>query len=103
MGLAWSKFCQDEIAVGRNVKLSRDELLQFFYAQASYAHGDESWNNYRTAMFDHLQAAQRKDGSWPSSEGLGVGPVYSTAVWCVVMQLARNRHPALRTIPVAVD
>jgi hypothetical protein len=48
-------------------------------------------------MFDHLQSSQNKDGSWPapleSQEGISVGPVYSTAVWCTILQLDKKFHP----------
>ena len=27
----------------------------------------DAWNDYRTAMFDHLQSSQNKDGSWPAA------------------------------------
>lgn len=56
----------------------------------------ERWKKYRPAMFDFLQAQQNKDGSWPGGAGLGVGPVYTTAVWCIVLQLDHRAHPSRR-------
>ena len=51
-------------------------------------------NDVRTAMFDHLQTCQNKDGSWPAADGFGVGPVYATALWCIVLQLDHRSYPA---------
>jgi hypothetical protein len=91
---SWRKYCKDAIPVGRDVKLGRAEWLHYFYAQAMFAAPGEVWKNYRTAMFDHLHASQNKDGSWPAGDGIGVGAVYSTAVWCTVLQLDKRSHPS---------
>jgi len=96
----WLKYCQSEIPVGRDIQLGRDELVHYYYAQAMFRQGGEDWNGYRAAMFDHLQSTQNKNGSWPPGDGIGVGPVYSTAMWCIIFQLNRNRHPSM---PVYYD
>jgi hypothetical protein len=89
----WFKYCETEIPVARDIKFGRDELTHFYYAQAMFF-GSNNWNGYRTAMFDQLQTSQNKDGSWPAGDGIGVGPVYSTAVWCIILQLDRGSHPS---------
>jgi hypothetical protein len=88
------KDCQTEIPMGREVKFGRDELTHYYYAQAANNLG-ESWTGYRTAIFDHLQSTQNKDGSWPAGDGICVGPVYATALWCTVLQLDRRNHPSI--------
>jgi hypothetical protein len=90
------KQCQTEIPMGRDVKFGRDELMHYYYAQVAYRHTVASWNSYRDAIFDHLHATQGKDGSWPPGNGLGVGSVYATAIWCIILQLPGDRHPALQ-------
>jgi len=90
----WFKYCQAEIPVGRDIKLGRDELTHYYYAQAVFNLGGDAWSGYRTAMFDHLQSTQNKDGSWPAGDGISVGPVYSTAVWCTILQLEKRSHPS---------
>jgi hypothetical protein len=97
------KRCRSEIPRGRDVKFGRDELAHCWYAQALYQlmldnhpQGLVSWNDYRTTMFDHLRSSQTKDGSWPAppeAEGISVGPIYSTAAWCAVLQFDKKRHP----------
>ena len=89
----WLKYCRSEIAVGPNLQFGRDELTHYFYAQAVFFRED-GWKDYRTAMFDQLLASQKKDGSWGAGDGIGVGAVYSTAVWCTILQLDNKCHPA---------
>jgi len=93
----WFKVCQAEIPVGAAIQMGRDELTHYYYAQAIYLrdHDKEAgaWKEYRTVVFDHLQRSQTKDGSWPAGDGLCVGPVYATAVWCTILQLDNQSHP----------
>ena len=101
----WFKFCQAEIPIGRDSKFGRDEFAHYYYAQAVFNSTEagnksaiEAWNAYRAAMFDHLQSSQNKDGSWPAAEVLGVGQVYATAVWCIVLQLDKRSHPSRQPV-----
>jgi hypothetical protein len=100
------RYCQTEIPRGRNMKFGRDELTHYFYAQAllnlGRQQGHEAWNDYRTEMFDHLQRTQNQDGSWPAGDGISVGAVYSTAVWCIVLQLDNASHPSMLRVPMSV-
>jgi hypothetical protein len=107
----WAKYCKAEIPIGSAIKFGRDELTHYFYPQAifnfklnaEFSAGKEaiSWSDYSKAMFDHLQKSQTKDGSWPAlldaEGGISVGPVYSTAVWCTVLQFDKKNHPLTRT------
>jgi len=90
----WFKYCDSVIPRGRHIKLGRDELTHYYYAQALFNHGNDSWSAYRTAMVDRLQSAQNKDGSWPPADGISVGQVYATALWCIILQLDARRHPS---------
>jgi hypothetical protein len=92
----WFKYCETEIPVGGNIKFGRDELTHHYYAQAVFNVNGAAWTSYRTAMFDHLQSSQNKDGSWPAGDGIGVSPVYATAVWCTILQLDNRSHPSMR-------
>jgi len=106
----WFKECQTEIPVGSGVRFGRDELAHYFYAQAIFNRLlssnerrdiDAEWGKYRTAMFDHLQSSQNQDGSWPAGNGISVGPVYATALWCTILQLDKKNHPLTRQRLVA--
>ena len=53
-----------------------------------------TWTEYREKFFNDLVKAQNKDGSWTSHQGgFGVGPVYSTAIYCTIMQLDKGTLP----------
>ena len=95
----WFKYCQTEIPVGPDMKFGRDELTLYYYAQALFNLGGDAWSGYRRALFDQLQSSQNKDGSWPAGNGISVGPVYSTAVCCTILQLGKRSHPLMRPRP----
>lgn len=90
----WLKYCRATIPVGKDINFERDELMHYYYAQALYLSGGDAWTNYRAAVFDHLKKTQRQDGSFPACKGISVGPVYATAMWCTILLLDRNSHPA---------
>jgi hypothetical protein len=94
----WLKYCQSEIPVGRDMRLGRDDLIHYYYAQVVFEADHGNWDRYRTAMFDQLQRTQYEDGSWFAGDGIGVGQVYSTALWCVVLQLDNWSHPSRRRL-----
>jgi len=103
----WFKDCRTQIPMDRRIEFGRDEQIHYYYAQAvfnaminselSAGIGAVAWSDYRTTLFDQLRATQKTDGSWPApleaKGGFGVGTVYSTAVWCTVLQLDRKCHP----------
>jgi hypothetical protein len=105
----WFKYCQSAIPVGNaGVRVGHDEYTQFYYAPAIYFLGDDGWEKmfgptpaeqrltwtaYKAAMFDHLARTQATDGSWAGGGGFSVGPVYSTAVYCTILQLDNATLP----------
>jgi len=108
----WFKFCKrhnmDLGGAGAGVRIGHDEYTHYYFAQALYNLGDDgwdkmfpgsapnermTWSKYREAMFDSLVRLQNQDGSFPSNGGFSVGPVYSTAVYCTIMQLDRGIVP----------
>ncbi len=57
------------------------------------AEGDKKllkWSRYREIVFDYLANKQSPDGSWNSG---AVGPVYSTALHLIIMQLDKAHLP----------
>lgn len=105
----WFKYCQRAIPIaGGGIRMGHDEYTHYYYAQAVYTLGDDGWEKmfgptpadqrvtwsaYRAAMFDHLKNTQNADGSWPGGGGFSVGPVYSTAIYCTIMQLDKATLP----------
>jgi hypothetical protein len=105
----WFRFCQTAIPLGGvGVRLGHDEYTHLYYAQAVYVLGDDGWEKmfgptpaeqrvtwsaYRKGMFDYLLQSQNSDGSWPGGGGFSVGPVYSTAIYSIIMQLDKGAVP----------
>ena len=97
-GKKWLPVCRAEIPMGRDIQFGRDDLAHYYYAQAVFKIGGDAWNAYRATLFDHLQANQNKDGSWPvnleSQGAISVGPVHAAAVWLTILQLDKGSHPS---------
>jgi hypothetical protein len=104
----WFKYCRKAIPIGNAGRIGHDEYTHFYYSQAVYFLGDDGWEKmfgatppadrltwsaYRNDMFEHLLRTQSADGSWPSAGGFSVGPVYSTAMYCTMMQLDLGTLP----------
>ncbi|MCI0379372.1 MAG: terpene cyclase/mutase family protein [Gemmataceae bacterium] len=104
----WFKYCQTAIPISGAGRMGHDEYTHMYYAQALYVLGDDgwdkmfpgspadqrmTWSEYRKNMFDRLVQTQNGDGSWPGGGGFSVGPVYSTAIYCMIMQLDRGAVP----------
>jgi prenyltransferase beta subunit len=49
------------------------------------------WSAYRARLFKEIKTAQRKDGSWAD---IYVGPVYSTSLALIILQLDNDYLPA---------
>jgi hypothetical protein len=104
----WFKYCQTAIPLNVNVRLGHDEYTHFYYSQSLYILGDDgwerlfgktaaservTWSKYKESMFDQLRRSQNGDGSWASGGGFSVGPVYSTAIYCIILQLEKGSLP----------
>lgn len=67
-----------------------DFYANLYASQAFYQAGDKYWNDYFPKMRDRLTSTQAADGSW---QGDGVGPVYGTAIGCIILQLPYRYLP----------
>jgi hypothetical protein len=90
-----------------------DEYTHFYYAASIYFIGDDgwdkmfskdgsksknplTWSKYRSSYFDGIIRSQGADGGWSGAGGWGSGPIYSTAVYCIIMQLDNNCLPVFQ-------
>lgn len=115
----WFKFCYDPnlppanqkipiTGIGGGPRFGHDEYTHFYYAPSIYFLGEKGWNamfpetpkdkaltwsRYREAFFKSACQSQSGDGSWSGTGSWGAGPIYSTAVYCVIMQLDNNALP----------
>ena len=63
---------------------------QLYTAQALYQVHDQRYAKYFPQLRDFLLAQQAADGSWA---GDGIGPIYGTAVACIILQLPYDYVP----------
>lgn len=108
----WFGYCKRTIPMGLGgqgfAAIGHDEYTHYYYAQCMYILGDEgweklfgptpanqrlTWTEYRNALFDQLQRSQSANGSWDSAGGFRIGPIYSTSIYCTIMQLEKGTLP----------
>lgn len=118
----WFKFCYNPNVADRDQKIPLvnggggmrmgfDEYTHFYYAASIYFIGEDgyeklfpgtpkdkclTWSKYRRSFFDTMITTQHADGSFPGAGGWGSGPIYATAVYCVMMQLDNNCLPVFQ-------
>jgi hypothetical protein len=66
----------------------------YYAVQAFFMAGGADWEWYYSRMSGLLLSMQQADGSWPNGEtrnSAGPGPVFGTAVACIVLQI-RNQY-----------
>jgi hypothetical protein len=109
----WLNYCQRYIPIDKSGRDSFNhwEYTHFYYAQVIYTLGEDKhaqmrpdlaeeekkgrqvllkWSRYRDITFDFIASRQNQDGSW--SQGF-VGPVYTTALHLLILQLDRGNLP----------
>ncbi len=114
----WFKYCYSNVYPGRAAAggfrvMGHDEYVHYYLSQAIYCLGDDgwekmfgptpegermTWSKYRSEFFGDLVRTQAGDGSWPSAGGFSVGTVYSTAMYCTIMQLDKGTLPFYQRI-----
>jgi hypothetical protein len=122
----WFKFCYNEDLQPQQQKIpftgpggqrfGFDEYTHFYYAASIYFIGEDgwarmmhpevdpkaanpkylTWSKYRNSYFEGILQSQGADGGWTGAGGWGSGPIYSTAVYCVIMQLDKNCLPVFQ-------
>jgi hypothetical protein len=109
----WFKFCETRVPInggGGIGRIGHDEYTHFYYAPSIYFLGNDGWSKmygtakgegltwkkYRETFLDGIVKSQSGDGSWAQGGGWSVGPVYSTAVYCTILQLDNNCLPVFQ-------
>jgi hypothetical protein len=116
LAVKWLNYCQRHIPVDKSGRDSFGhwEYTHFYFAQVIYTLGEDrhgklrpdlleqekagkqallKWSRYRDVTYEYLASRQNADGSW--SQGF-VGPVYTTALHLVILQLDRGNLPILQ-------
>jgi len=101
----WLRYCQPNVSF---VGSPHSEYTRLYLSQIAYNLGEDryaklfpnsrpeerwTWSKYRKDTFDHLKETQGADGSWSTGN---IGPVFSTAVNLISMQLDKASLPAFQ-------
>lgn len=105
----WFNYTKTAIPVGGNAnRIGHDEYTHYYYGQAVYFLGEDGWDKmfpktpknervtwteYKKDYLDRFVQGQNGDGSFAGGGGFSVGPVYTTAIYCTLMQLDRGIVP----------
>jgi hypothetical protein len=105
----WFKFCERTIPLTGpgGARFGHDEYTHFYYGPSLYFLGEDgytklfpkektpalTWKKYRDTFCDSVIRSQQADGSFGAGGGWSVGPVFSTSVYLVILQLDNNCLP----------
>ncbi|GBD35096.1 hypothetical protein HRbin36_00200 [bacterium HR36] len=115
LAIQWLNYCMRNIPIDRTGRDSFGhwEYTHFYYAQVLYVLGEDrhakmrpdlaeierrdpsqrvllKWSRYREVVFDFLKSRQSANGSWGYG---GVGPVFTTALHLIILQLDKAALP----------
>jgi len=107
LALKWLNYCQHAIPIDNRGQDSFGhwEYTHFYYSQVLYTLGEDGhaklrpdlsgdkllkWSKYREVTFAYIASRQESDGKW--SQGY-VGPVYTTALHLIILQLDKGNLP----------
>ena len=85
-------YCDEHIWPKRPVSAvsAHWHYAHFYYSQVIYRQGGDRWNKYRKEMEDVLISGIQPAGYWSDQV---VGPVYTTAINCIILQLDNGFLP----------
>jgi hypothetical protein len=107
----WIKSAHNSIGAlgGGSGRFGHDEYAHFYFSQAAYTLGEESyvklfpgtapkdcltWSKYKETNFKNMVAAQNADGSWTgNSPWARFGAVYTTSIYLCILQLDKSVLP----------
>jgi hypothetical protein len=86
------KFCEKSIWPGRQGRsyYGHWHYTHFYYAQVMYRMDEKKWNDYFAYVSEQILRKQNASGAWKEGH---VGPVYTTAINCVILQLNNGYLP----------
>ena len=85
-------FCDERIWPGKPVSSNSGHwhYMHFYYSQVIYRQGGERWNKYRREIEEKLLKEVSSSGGWSDRQ---IGPVYTTAINCIILQLDKGFLP----------
>ena len=85
-------FCNKRIWPEKKLSSSMGHwhYMHFYYAQVIYRQGGDRWQKYRTEVTDKLLREVSSGGGWSDRQ---IGPVYTTSINCIILQLDKGYLP----------
>jgi hypothetical protein len=121
LAIQWLNYCMRHIPIDRAARgrVSHKEYTHFYYAQVIYMLGEDrhaklrpdlaeierrdpsqwvllKWSRYRELVFEYLKSRQSETGAWQEAEEIYVGPIFTTSLNLIVMQLDKAAVPIFR-------
>ncbi len=85
------KYCEKSMsAAGVNQMFGHWHYAHYYYAQVQYRLGDEKWDKYFQPIAKEILSKQSANGTWKEGH---VGPVYTTAINCTILQIDNGFLP----------
>ena len=85
------KYCEKSMsAAGVNQMFGHWHYVHYYYAQVQYRLGDEKWDKYFQPIAKEILSKQSANGTWKEGH---VGPVYTTAINCTILQIDNGFLP----------
>lgn len=86
------EYCEKSIWPGRATRsyYGHWHYTHFYYAQVMYRMDEKKWNDYFAYISEQILRKQNAAGAWKEGH---VGPVYTTAINCVILQLNNGYLP----------
>lgn len=85
------EYCKNNISVQQ--ASGHHFYTHLYFAQAMYQRGGADWKTYYPQIRDWLLTRQALDGNW---NGDHIGPVYGTAIACIILQLPWGYLPIVQ-------
>ncbi len=85
-------YCDENIWPERSIaaRSGHWHYMHFYYAQVVYRQGGDRWAKYRREISEEILKRTQANGGWSDQQ---IGPVYTTAVNCIILQLEKGYLP----------
>ncbi len=87
-------YCQEHLGVTRRDSFGHWHYAHFYYAQVQYRVGGKAWDEYRATIEKRLLSeakemtiGEKQGVYWHQDRSYGIGPVYTTALNLIILQL----------------
>jgi hypothetical protein len=83
-------YCKKNLGNIASDSMGHWHYAHYYYSQVLYREGGKEWETYRDKVFAKIVSEAGTDGAWTQSY---IGPVYTTAVNLIILQLPKATLP----------